>query len=33
MDSLPIILVGNKNDLWHDREVVTDNACQVLLIS
>jgi GTPase SAR1 family protein len=26
--SVPVILVGNKNDLWHDREVVTDQACQ-----
>ena len=26
---VPVILVGNKNDLWHDREVVTDKACQV----
>jgi len=25
---VPVILVGNKNDLWHDREVVTDKACQ-----
>ncbi|XP_023323433.1 ras-like protein family member 11A [Eurytemora carolleeae] len=24
----PIILVGNKNDLWHQRQVVTDLACQ-----
>ena len=26
--SVPVILVGNKNDLWHDREVGTDQACQ-----
>ena len=24
----PVILVGNKNDLWQDREVATDLACQ-----
>ena len=24
-----MILVGNKNDLWQDRKVVTDKACQV----
>ena len=24
-----VILVGNKNDLWQDREVATDFACQV----
>ena len=24
-----LILVGNKNDLWQDREVATDLACQV----
>ena len=27
----PIILVGNKNDLWHQRQVVTDLACQVYI--
>ena len=26
-----LILVGNKNDLWQDREVATDLACQVNL--
>ena len=27
-----LILVGNKNDLWQDREVATDLACQVNMI-
>ena len=25
-----MILVGNKSDIWQERQVVTDKACQVI---
>ena len=27
-----MILVGNKSDIWQERQVVTDKACQVILV-
>ena len=30
LQELPeVILVGNKNDVWQERQVATDKACQV----
>ena len=27
-----MILVGNKSDIWQERQVVTDKACQVTVL-
>ena len=27
-----MILVGNKSDIWQERQVVTDKACQVMIM-